>query len=76
MPNFLLVPLGTKTGLTSISLGLLRALQRSGRRPVYYKPVSHTPAPAGDTEAAIVFANKLFHLNPPRPLPFNRPHAA
>ena len=41
MPNFLLVPIGTKTGLTSISLGLLRALQRSGRRPVYYKPVSY-----------------------------------
>ena len=72
MPNFLLVPLGTKTGLTSISLGLLRALQRSGRRPVYYKPVSHTPAQAGDTEAAIVFANKLFHLNPPRPLPLSK----
>ena len=50
MPNFLLVPIGTKTGLTSISLGLLRALQRSGRRPVYYKPVSHKPTPAGDTD--------------------------
>ena len=72
MPNFLLVPIGTKTGLTSISLGLLRALQRSGRRPVYYKPVSHKPTPAGDTEAAIVFANKLFHLNPPRPQPLSK----
>ena len=72
MPNFLLVPIGTKTGLTSISLGLLRALQRSGRRPVYYKPVSYKPTPAGDTEAAIVFANKLFHLNPPRPQPLSK----
>ena len=72
MPNFLLVPISTKTGLTSISLGLLRALQRSGRRPVYYKPVSHKPTPAGDTEAAIVFANKLFHLNPPRPQPLSK----
>mgnify|MGYP000903048843 FL=1 len=72
MPNFLLVPIGTKTGLTSISLGLLRALQRSGRRPVYYKPVSHKPTPAGDTEAAIVFANKLFHLSPPRPQPLSK----
>lgn len=72
MPNFLLVPIGTKTGLTSISLGLLRALQHSGRRPVYYKPVSHKPTPAGDTEAAIVFANKLFHLNPPHPQPLSK----
>ena len=72
MPNFLLVPIGTKTGLTSISLGLLRALQRSGRRPVYYKPVSYKPTPAGDTEAAIVFANKLFHLNPPPPQPLSK----
>ncbi|OAM43125.1 MULTISPECIES: phosphate acetyltransferase [Eikenella] len=72
MPNFLLVPIGTKTGLTSISLGLLRALQHSGCRPVYYKPVSHKPTPAGDTEAAIVFANKLFHLNPPHPQPLSK----
>ena len=71
MPNFLLVPIGTKTGLTSISLGLLRALQRSGRRPVYYKPVSYKPTPAGDTEAAIVYAKKLFHLILPTPQPLS-----
>ena len=47
MPNFLLVPIGTKTGLTSISLGLLRALQRSGRRPVYYTlPPATTKPPS------------------------------
>ncbi len=68
MPNYLLVPIGTKAGLTSVSLGVVRALQRSGRRPVYYKPVSHTPVPAGETEAVMVFADKLFHLTPPRPL--------
>lgn len=72
MPKFLLVPLGAKTGLTSISLGLLRAIQRSGRRPAYYKPVSDTPVAAGDTDAAIVFANNLFHLNPPSPQPLSK----
>lgn len=69
MPNFLLVPIGTKAGLTSVSLGVVRALQQSGRRPVYYKPVSHTPVAPGGTEAVMAFADKLFHLTPPRPLP-------
>ena len=59
MPNFLLVPIGTKTGLTSISLGLLRALQRSGRRPVYYKPVSHKPTPAGAVAQMLLAGNHL-----------------
>lgn len=68
MPNFLLVPIGTKSGLTSVSLGVVRALQQKGRRAVYYKPVSHTPIPEGSTEAALVFADKLFHLTPPKPL--------
>ncbi|WP_225747953.1 phosphate acetyltransferase [Eikenella sp. Marseille-P7795] len=72
MPKFLLVPLGAKTGLTSISLGLLRAIQRSGRRPAYYKPVSDTPTPDGSTDSAVVFANKLFHLNPPGPQPLSK----
>lgn len=69
MPNFLLEPIGTKAGLTSITLGVVRALQRSGRRAVYYKPVSHTPVAPGETEPVMVFAEKLFHLTPPRPFP-------
>lgn len=68
MPNFLLVPIGTKTGLTSISLGLVRALQQSGRKPAYFKPVAHTPLDERGVEAATHFAAELFHLNPPLPL--------
>ncbi|MDO4694842.1 MAG: AAA family ATPase, partial [Eikenella sp.] len=69
MPNFLLEPIGTKAGLTSITLGVVRALQRSGRRAVYYKPVAHTPVAPGETEPVMTFAEKLFHLTPPRPYP-------
>lgn len=67
--NFLLVPIGRKAGLTSISLGVVRALQQNGRPVIYYKPVSHTPVVAGGTEAVMTFTEKLFHLTPPRPLP-------
>lgn len=71
MLNFLLVPIGTRTGLTSIALGLIRALQQNGRRPAYYKPVVHTVYRTDEQEAATHFANQLFHLNPPSPLPLN-----
>ena len=71
MPNFLLVPIGTKTGLTSISLGLVRALQQSGRKPAYFKPVAHTPLNEHGVEAATHFAAELFLLNPPQPLPLS-----
>lgn len=68
MPNFLLVPIGTKTGLTSVTLGLIRALQQSGRKPAYYKPVAHAALSEDGIEAATHFAAHLFHLSPPQPL--------
>ena len=71
MPNFLLVPIGTKTGLTSISLAWLRALQQIGRKPAYFKPVAHTPLDTSGTEAATHFAAGLFLLDPPQPLPLS-----
>lgn len=68
MSRFLLAPIGSKTGLTSICLGMIRALQQSGRKPAYFKPVAHTPLDAQGVEAANHFAAELFLLHPPAPL--------
>lgn len=54
-------------GLTSVSLGLLRALQRRGLKVAFVKPVTkRTP----DTEPSVLFARSICHAeNTPDPLP-------
>ncbi|MES2879669.1 MAG: phosphate acetyltransferase [Pseudomonadota bacterium] len=53
-------------GLTSVSLGLVRALQRRGLKVAFVKPVTkHTP----DTEPSVLFARSICHIeNCPDPL--------
>jgi phosphate acetyltransferase len=53
-------------GLTSVSLGLVRALQRRGLKVAFVKPVTkHTP----DTEPSVLFARGICHIeNCPDPL--------
>ena len=53
-------------GLTSVSLGLLRALQRRGLKVAFVKPVTKgTP----DTEPSVLFARSICHVdNTPAPL--------
>ncbi len=54
-------------GLTSVSLGLLRALQRRGLKVAFVKPVTkRTP----DTEPSVLFARSICNAeNTPDPLP-------
>lgn len=78
---FFLVPTGPGVGLTSVSLGLLRALDREGLRVRFFKPVAQ-PAPVrqpADPKAASVgagpersthFVRSLTILEPPEPIPF------
>ena len=53
-------------GLTSVSLGLVRALQRRGLKVAFVKPVTkHTP----NTEPSVLFARSICHIeNCPDPL--------
>jgi len=56
-------------GLTSVSLGLLRALQRRGLKVAFVKPVTkRTP----DTEPSVLFARSICQAaNTPDPLPMS-----
>ncbi|WP_066567892.1 phosphate acetyltransferase [Snodgrassella sp. CFCC 13594] len=68
MSQFLLIPLGVKTGLTSVALGLVRALEQSGRKPLYFKPVSNERDEVEGVDTGTRFAEALFHQQPPQPL--------
>ncbi|MGI9132421.1 MAG: AAA family ATPase, partial [Rhodoferax sp.] len=54
-------------GLTSVSLGLVRALQRHGLKVAFVKPVTKHTA---QTEPSVLFARSICHIaNCPDPLP-------
>jgi len=42
--SFFVTPIGPGTGLTSVSLGLVRAFDQQGVRVGFYKPVAQTPS--------------------------------
>ncbi|MFF7705896.1 phosphate acetyltransferase [Pseudomonas sp. NPDC007930] len=68
MQTFFLAPTDFGVGLTSISLGLVRALQRAGLQVGFFKPVAQ-PHP-GDTgpERSSELIARTHGLKPPQPL--------
>ena len=65
-----LVPTGTGVGLTSVSMGLVRALDRSGMKAAFFKPVAQLFR--GDTgpERSTHVIRNTTELNPPTPIPY------
>lgn len=48
--TIMLVPLSARVGITSVSLGITRALERNGVGVSFFKPVTEPPASDGDSE--------------------------
>ncbi|ABD86404.1 phosphotransacetylase [Rhodopseudomonas palustris BisB18] len=72
--TFYLVPVSRDAGLTSVMLGLVRALQLTGVRVGVVKPVAQPEAHAGDLDLAPHFARTLCGAAAPDPIAFD--HAA
>lgn len=71
MHTFFLAPIGFDAGLTSVALGMIRALEQAGLRVGFVKPI----AQGGDTsepERSTHFAKAICHLNPPESLAMER----
>ncbi|MBN8217746.1 MAG: phosphate acetyltransferase [Spirochaetes bacterium] len=65
MPRTILVaPAGHQVGLTTICLGLVRALDRQGVRVAFLKPIADR-----GVERSITILRGAAHLNPPEPIP-------
>ena len=71
---FYLVPVSREAGLTSMALGLVRALQLAGVKVGFIKPIVQPEAIVGDTDLASHFARTLCGVETPEPLSFD--HAA
>lgn len=71
--NLLVVATSRDSGLTSVCLGLLRALERVGVRVGFYKPFSHFAKPgealhSGGKDSSVAFVRQLSALDPPEPI--------
>lgn len=69
MRSYFVAATQPNVGLTSVSLGLLRALQRRGLKVAFVKPITKRTA---DTEPSVLFARTICKVaNTPAPLPMS-----
>lgn len=62
---------GPGVGLTSVCLGLVRALDREGRRVAFHKPIRQ-PGDEHGPERSSQFVRETSDIDPPDPIPFDR----
>ncbi|WOK18786.1 phosphate acetyltransferase [Rhodopseudomonas sp. BAL398] len=72
--TFYLVPVSREAGLTSMTLGLVRALQLTGVKVGFVKPIMQPEIRSGDLDLAAHFARTLCGVRTPDPIAFD--HAA
>ncbi|WP_025819685.1 phosphate acetyltransferase [Shewanella marina] len=71
--NIMLVPIGTGVGLTSVSLGMVRALERRGVKVQFFKPISQLRPNDIGPERSTTILSKSPTVNPLEP--FDMEHA-
>jgi len=70
MPHTLyLVPSGHGAGLTSVALGLVRALDNHGIRVAFYKPIGQSASDDTGPERSTYFIRQTSSLKPANPIP-------
>ncbi|MCG8317704.1 MAG: phosphate acetyltransferase [Pseudomonadales bacterium] len=67
-----LAPSQSGVGLTSICIGLIRALDQQGIRVGFFKPVAHNPVSAEQPDRSSSIIAYHTHLNPPTPLALDK----
>ena len=71
MPHvFYLAPTGRGVGLTSVGLGMVRALDRIGVRVAFFKPIAQSLSDDTGPERSTHFIRSTTDLDPPAPLEF------
>lgn len=71
--NIMLIPVGTGVGLTSISLGMVRALERHGVKVRFFKPIAQQRPNDRGPERSTTILSKSPTVNPLEP--FEMDHA-
>lgn len=67
LKTLLLSPTESGVGLTSVSLGILHALDQMGLRIAFFKPIGHQNS---GEDRSIALVRQHTHLNPPSPIPY------
>lgn len=65
---FLTVPTGAKVGLSTVSIGLVRALERQGVRVAFFKPIAQPVNPDETGDRSTDFIRAVTTLTPPDPV--------
>ncbi|QYJ80062.1 phosphate acetyltransferase [Shewanella acanthi] len=71
--NIMLIPIGTGVGLTSLSLGMVRALEHHGVKVQFFKPISQLRPNDNGPERSTTILSKSPTVNPLEP--FDMGHA-
>ena len=71
MHTFFIAPTGFGVGLTSISLGLVGALERSGLKVGFFKPIAQPHAGDLGPERSSELIARTHGLHSPKPLPLS-----
>ncbi|HTV25049.1 MAG TPA: phosphate acetyltransferase [Polyangiaceae bacterium] len=72
MPHTLfLAPIGSSVGLTSVALGVLRALDSRGVRVAFFKPIGQSSARGSTLERSTHFVRQTTALEPTPPMPLD-----
>jgi phosphate acetyltransferase len=71
MHTFFIAPTGFGVGLTSISLGLVGTLERSGLKVGFFKPIAQPHAGDLGPERSSELVARTHGLNSPKPLPLS-----
>ncbi|MGK0250138.1 MAG: phosphate acetyltransferase, partial [Oleispira sp.] len=70
MINIFIAPTGLHSGLNSISIALLHALDTQGIKASFFKPVASYIA--GEIERSTQMVKQTYPLNPPQPMPLKQ----
>jgi phosphate acetyltransferase len=68
MQTFYIAPIGMEVGLTSVSLGLIRALERVGLKVGFIKPIAQMSQHDNGVEQSTHFARAICHIEAPPPI--------
>ena len=67
--SFFLAPAGRSQGLTTVALGIVKALDRRGVRAAFYKPICESLGEHPEPERSTHFLRAITRLAPADPLP-------
>jgi phosphate acetyltransferase len=70
MINIFIAPTGLHSGLSSISIALLHALDTQGIKASFFKPVA--PYQEGEVERSTQMVRQNYPLDPPQPMPLKQ----